>query len=62
MPARKRPDPNAKSQSQRFVEMARELWCDEYEAAFMEKLGKIARHKPKDEPHVPQRRDDNATS
>ena len=28
--------------------MARELGCDEDEAAFMGKLRKIARHKPKD--------------
>ncbi len=49
MPVRKPPDPNAKSQSdERFIEMARELGCDEDEAAFKEKLGQIVRRKPKD--------------
>ena len=42
-------DPNAKPQSNRFMEMARELGCDEDEAVFKEKQGQIARHKPKDE-------------
>jgi hypothetical protein len=31
-------------------QIAREAECDEDEAAFMEKLGQIARHKPKDDP------------
>jgi hypothetical protein len=53
MPARKPPDPDAKPQSERFIEMARELECDEDEAAFKEKLGQIAQHKPKDEPKKP---------
>ena len=33
-------------QVSRFKETARLLGCDEDEAAFDEKLGKIARHKP----------------
>jgi hypothetical protein len=48
MPARKPRDPNEKSQSERFIQMARELGCDEDEEAFLEKLGQIAQHKPKD--------------
>jgi hypothetical protein len=36
--------------------MARELGCDEDEAAFMEKSGQIARHKPKDKkPERPEK-------
>jgi len=38
-----------KSQSERFIETARQLGCDEDEAAFREKLGQIAKAKPKDE-------------
>jgi len=34
-------------QSQRFIETARALSCDDDEAAFKEKLGRIARQKPK---------------
>ena len=37
------------SQSDRFKEMARELGCDEDEAAFKAKLGQIARQKPQDD-------------
>jgi|ERR1700720_3136719 hypothetical protein len=36
-----------KPQSQRFIETARELGCDEDEAAFDEKLKRIATVKPK---------------
>lgn len=36
-----------KPQSQRFIETARELGCDEDEAAFEEKLKRIATAKPK---------------
>jgi hypothetical protein len=46
MPARKLRPSDGKTQSERFIEMARELGCDEDEAAFREKLGQIARHKP----------------
>ena len=46
MPARKPRPADAKPQSERFAEMARELGCDEDEAAFKEKLGHIARYRP----------------
>ncbi len=36
-----------KSQIDRFREAARQLGCDEDEAAFDEKLTRIAKHKPK---------------
>jgi hypothetical protein len=36
-----------RSQSERFIETARELGCDEDEAAFEEKLRQIATAKPK---------------
>ena len=39
--------PIAQSQHERFVEAARKLGTDEDEAAFKEKLGVIARQKPK---------------
>jgi hypothetical protein len=42
MPSRKPADPNAKPQIERFREMARELECDEDEAAFDAALRKIA--------------------
>jgi hypothetical protein len=48
MPARKPRPSDGKTQSERFIEMARELGCDEDEDAFKAKLGVIARHKPKD--------------
>ena len=48
MPARKHRPSDGKTQSERFIEMARELGCDEDEAAFREKLGQVARQKPKD--------------
>jgi hypothetical protein len=53
MPARKPPDPNAKPQIERFREMARELGCDEDEAAFDEKLRQVARHKPSRDGIIP---------
>jgi hypothetical protein len=37
-----------RSQSDRFIETARALECDEDEAAFKAKLAVIARQKPKD--------------
>ena len=46
MPARKPPDPNAKPQIERFREMARELECDEDEAAFDAVLRKIVTAAP----------------
>ena len=43
-------EPSAsKSKLDCFKETARQLGCDEDEAAFDEKLGKITRQKPKDE-------------
>lgn len=39
----KRDDP---AQSERFIEAARELGCDEDEAAFDEKLKRISEQKP----------------
>jgi hypothetical protein len=36
-------------QHDRFIETARKLECDEDEARFKEKLGKIAKAKPKTE-------------
>lgn len=42
-----------KSQSERFIEAARELGCDEDEATFKAKLAVIARQKPKHEPEPP---------
>lgn len=42
------PHPSDAAPIDRFKKMARELGCDEDEAAFKEKLGKVARHKPKD--------------
>jgi hypothetical protein len=49
MPARKPRPSDGKTQSERFIEMARELGCDEDEVAFREKLGQITKHKPKAE-------------
>ncbi len=45
--SRKKADP---AQSKRFIETARELGCDEDEAAFDEKLRRIATAKPKPKP------------
>jgi hypothetical protein len=51
--ALQKPNQQAKTadaeQYRRFVEKARELGCDEDEAAFDAKLRAIARQKPKDE-------------
>ena len=47
-----------KPQSQRFIETARELGCDEDEAAFDEKLRRIASAKPKRKvPAQPKQKD-----
>lgn len=54
MPARKPRPPDEKSPRERFEEMARELGCDEDEAAFLDKLTVVARYKPKDEPKKPK--------
>lgn len=45
--AKEQKNPPSSEQSRRFVEMARQVGCDEDEAAFKEKLGVIARQKPK---------------
>jgi hypothetical protein len=45
-----------KDQRQRFIETARELGCDEDEAAFEEKLKRIATAKPKSLPKPKVRR------
>lgn len=54
MLGRKPPGPNAKARMERITEIARELGCDEDEAAFKEKLGQIARHKPTEEAKTPK--------
>jgi hypothetical protein len=46
---------DTRAQRDRFIEAARELGCDEDEAAFKGKLAVIARQKPKGE--VPERPD-----
>jgi len=38
-----------KTQSQKFIDKARELGCDEDEKAFDDKLRRIAKQKPKEE-------------
>jgi hypothetical protein len=43
-----KPKSDEKQQSERFIEIARELGCDEDEAAFDEKLRRIAKAKPPD--------------
>jgi hypothetical protein len=54
MPDRtQRPEGDAKSQIDRFRETARELGCDEDEAAFRDKLRVIARREPKAGPISP---------
>ena len=40
---------DSRPQRDRFIEAARELGCDEDEAAFKAKLAVIARQKPKDD-------------
>src|SRR5271166_3866053 len=42
-----KPEADKQAQRKRFIETARELGCDEDEAAFDEKLRKIATAKPK---------------
>jgi hypothetical protein len=50
MPARKPPEPDAKSRLERITEVAREAECDDDGEAFKAKLAQIARHKPQGEP------------
>jgi hypothetical protein len=47
-----KPDADKKTQHERFIETARALGCDEDEAAFDEKLRRIATAKPK--PRAPK--------
>ena len=42
-------DTAAKSQRDKFIDKAREIGCDENEAAFDEKLKQLAKAKPKKE-------------
>lgn len=46
----------AQSQSQRFIAKARELGCDEDEAAFEDRLRKIARAKTPERPKQKRKR------
>lgn len=46
---------NDLKQIDRFKEAARELGCDEDEARFDEKLGKLVKHKPKPAPKNKQK-------
>lgn len=61
MPAKKPRPSDGKTQSERFIEMARELGCDEDEAAFKAKLAQIARHRPADTTPQPTGRAANKT-
>ncbi len=51
-------DIKSDDQRRRFEDAARALGCDEDEAAFKEKLGHIARQKPKDQRQPPARKRD----
>ena len=42
-------------QSDRFIEVARSLGCDEDEAHFVENLKKVARHRPPTAPPPPKK-------
>ncbi len=55
MPSKSK-DVEGKSQRERFIETARELGCDEDEAAFDEKLKRIATAKPKPVAATPKRK------
>ena len=55
MPARKPPPQDAKPQHERFKELARELGCDEDEAAFDAALERIA-STPAQPKYEPKRR------
>jgi hypothetical protein len=46
-------DADKKTQRERFIKIARELECDEDEAAFDEKLKRIATAKPKPRDKTP---------
>jgi hypothetical protein len=55
MTPKTKPSP-AKNQSQRFVEKAREIGCDEDEAAFDRRLRKIAKATPPKDPQPARKR------
>jgi hypothetical protein len=55
MPARKPRDPNEKPQIEKFREAARELACDDDEAAFEERLRQIMKAKPQPKSGVGKR-------
>ena len=52
----KRPE-NPTEQSQRFIDAARELGCDESEERFNETLRAVAKHKPKPLERDPEHRE-----
>lgn len=43
------PENKVKTQKQKFIDMAKELGCDEDDKSFDDKLRRIAKHKPKQE-------------
>jgi hypothetical protein len=53
MAARNPRPSDGKTQSERFIEMARELGCDEDLTKFKDTLARIVRRKPEDEPEEP---------
>lgn len=55
MPARKPIDPDTKPQIERFCEAARELGCEDAEEERWDKIVRVAKHKPKDEPGKPDK-------
>jgi hypothetical protein len=57
MPARKPRPPDEKPQIERFREMARELECDEDEAAFDAKLAQLLRYRGKVAPRKGPKRE-----
>jgi hypothetical protein len=42
--------PDQKSQTDKFREAARELECDDDDARFKERVGKLVKHKPVEKP------------
>jgi hypothetical protein len=42
--------PEPKTQSDKFKEAARELECDDDDARFKERVGKLVKHKPVEKP------------
>ena len=54
-----KPPPDKTSQSERFIETARALGCDEDEAAFRDKLRVVARQKPEGKTKPPKAKPQN---